>query len=270
MVLTRPGFNTAALAPMVAGTSDCVENEGWPRREALVEGVGAQESHITMSKALLIRLCCIVSMLIVGGGAMASASPASAALQKFVYQVRHSTYGSIGTYTNSVETNGDKTTVTTEGRIRVSILGIVLYRQDFDRVERWVGERLMSFEGLTTTNGRATEVKGKAEGDSFAVSSPNGTFMAPATVKLANPWSDTLLKGETMMTPDRGQIEDVKIRPAEMTELAINGSKVRARRYEIARITGEKRYDVWIDDGGTPVMFNVNTRRGMVTFTLTS
>jgi len=55
-----------------------------------------------------------------------------------------------------------------------------------------------------------------------------------------------------------------------MTELAINGSKVRARRYEIARITGEKRYDVWIDDGGTPVMFNVNTRRGMVTFTLTS
>jgi len=239
------------------------------RREAIVEGVGAQESHI-MSKALLIRLCCMVSMLVVAAGAMASASPASAALQKFVYQVRHSTYGSIGTYTNSVETAGDKTTVTTEGRIRVSILGIVLYRQDFDRVERWVGERLMSFDGLTTTNGRATEVKGKADGDNFAVSSPIGTFMAPAMVKIANPWSEASLKGDTMMTPDRGQVEDVKVRPAEMTELAIKGSTVRARRYEIARITGEKRYDVWFDDEGTPVMFNVNTRRGMVTFTLTS
>ena len=108
-------------------------------------------------------------MLVIAAGVIASPSPASAALQKLVYQVRHSTYGSIGTYTNSVETNGNETKVTTEGRIRVSILGIVLYRQDFDRVERWVGERLMSFQGLTTTNGRSTEVKGKAEGDSFAV-----------------------------------------------------------------------------------------------------
>ena len=59
--------------------------------------------------------------------------------------------------------------------------------------------------------------------------------MAPADVKLANPWSETVLKGAAMLTPDRGQLEDVTIRPAEMTELAINGSKVRARRYEIAR-----------------------------------
>jgi hypothetical protein len=221
-----------------------------------------------MSKALLIRLCSLSSLIAVG--VLGFASPASAALQKFVYQIRHSTYGSIGTYTNSVETAGDNTTVTTAGRIRVSILGIVLYRQDFDRVERWVGERLMSFQGLTTTNGRSTEVKGEAEGNRFAVSSPNGSFVAPADVKPANPWSDVVLMGATMMTPDRGLLEDVKIRPAEMTELAINGSKVRARRYEIQRLSGEKRYEVWLDDEGTTVMFNVNTRRGLVTFTLTS
>ena len=221
-----------------------------------------------MSKALLIRFCSLFSLIV--AGVMASASPASAAHQKFVYQIRHSTYGSIGTYTNSIETSGDKTTVTTEGRIRVAILGIVLYRQDFDRTERWVGERLMSFQGLTTTNGRPAEVKGTAEGNRFAVNSPNGSFMAPADVKLANPWSETMLKGAAMLTPDRGQLEDVTIRPAEMTELAINGSKVRARRYEIARCHGEKRYEVWIDDEGTTVMFNVNTRRGLVTFTLTS
>jgi hypothetical protein len=128
----------------------------------------------------------------------------------------------------------------------------------------------MSFQGLTTTNGRSTEVKGEAEGNKFAVNSPNGSFDAPADVKIANPWSDVVLKGSAMMTPDRGLVEDVTIRPAEMTELAINGSKVRARRYEIARPSGEKRYEVWMDDEGTPVMFNVNTRRGLVTFTLTS
>lgn len=223
-----------------------------------------------MSKALSIPLRSLFSLIVVAAAVMASVSPASAAPQKFVYQIRHSTYGSIGTYTNSVETSGDKTTVTTAGRIRVAILGIVLYRQDFDRVERWVGERLISFQGLTTTNGRPTEVKGEAEGNRFAVDTPNGSFNAPADVKLANPWSETLLKGDAMLTPDRGRLEDVTIRPAEMTELPINGSMVRARRYEIARISGEKRYEVWVDDEGTTVMFNVNTRRGLVTFTLTS
>ena len=223
-----------------------------------------------ISKALLVRLSSIASTVVISAVALMSASPASAAIQKFVYEIRHSSYGSIGTYTNAVETSGNKTTVTSEGRIRVAILGIVLYRQDFDRIERWMGNRLMSFQGLTTTNGRATEVKGEAEGDKFAVNSPNGSFTAPADVKIANPWSDVVLKGSAMMTPDRGLVEDVTIRPAEMTELAINGSKVRARRYEIARLSGEKRYEVWMDDEGTPVMFNVNTRRGLVTFTLTS
>ena len=223
-----------------------------------------------LSTARLTPLWSFLSVLAIAAGLVALPSPASAELQKFVYQVRHSTYGRIGTYTNLVETNGDTTVVTTEGRIRVSLLGIVLYRQDFDRTERWVGERLMSFEGLTTTNGRAVEVKGEADGEHFAVNSPNGTFLAPASVKLANPWSDALLKGATMLTPDRGLLEDVQIRPAEFAELSINGAKVRARRHEIARLTGEKRYEVWLDDDGRPVMFAMNTRRGTVTFTLTS
>ncbi len=222
------------------------------------------------TRALFVRASSFVSMLVVAAGTMAFAPPASGAQQKLVYEVRHSTYGRIGTYTNSVETTGDKATVKTEGRIRVSLLGIVLYRQDFDRIERWSGERLMSFQGLTTTNGRAIEVKGEAEGDNFAVSSSNGSYMAPAMVRLANPWSVDLLKGDAMLTPDRGQIESVSIRPAEMTDVPVKGERVRARRYEIARTTGEKRYDVWVDEEGTTVMFAMNTRRGTVTFTLTS
>ena len=250
----------------------CVEIElrpiGDEVRRLIEKGV-LRETRI-MSRALAIRLCSLLSMVLVVGAVMSWAPHASAAAQKFVYQVRHSTYGSIGTYTNLVENSGERTTVTTEGRIRVSLLGIVLFRQDFDRVEQWVGDRLVSFQGTTTTNGRSVEVKGEADGESFAVSSPNGVFMAPATVKLANPWSEAMLKGETMLTPDRGQLEDVQIRPVGLTELDIMGMMMRARRYEIARLTGEKRYEVWIDEEGTPVMFNMNTRRGTVTFTLTS
>jgi hypothetical protein len=220
-------------------------------------------------RAFKTRVAAPIVLLALAMGA-AWPAPAFAEVQKLVYEVRHPTYGRIGTYTNTVEKESNRTTVTTEGRIRVSILGIVLYRQDFDRIERWEGERLVSFQGRTTTNGNSVDVKGEAEGERFAVSSPSGMFMAPATVKLANPWSEGILKGSTMLTPDRGLLEDVKVRSAEMAELAIKGEKTRARRYEIARVTGEKRYEVWINEGGTPVMFNVGTRRGTVFFTLMS
>jgi len=198
------------------------------------------------------------------------ALPAAASIQKMVYQIQHRTYGRIGTLTNSVDKNGEQTKVTSEGQIRVSILGIVLYRQDFSRLEQWAGDRLMSFHGTTTVNGRMMEVNGAAEGDHFVVSSPNGSATAPATVRLANPWSDSTLKGDTMMTPDRGIIETVKISSAETTSIPIKGRMVRARHYEISRQTGERRYDVWFDDQGTPVKFSVNTGNGLVTFTLVS
>src|SRR5579871_4172857 len=62
------------------------------------------------------------------GVALASAASAAPATQKFVYTVHHSRYGNIGTFTNTVLRDGDDTTVTTQIRIAVSILGVTLYR----------------------------------------------------------------------------------------------------------------------------------------------
>jgi len=44
----------------------------------------------------------------------------------------------------------------TQGRIKVSVLGVPAYRQSFDRVERWDGPRLVSFHSVTTENGKRT------------------------------------------------------------------------------------------------------------------
>ncbi len=55
-----------------------------------------------------------------------------------LYPVQHPKYGDVGTYTNTIEKAADSTTVSTQGRIKVSVLGIPVYRQSFDRVERAV------------------------------------------------------------------------------------------------------------------------------------
>jgi hypothetical protein len=201
---------------------------------------------------------------------LAAASPryAAAAEHKMVYSVHHSRYGDIGTYTNSVEKSGDMTTVTTDAHIVVSLLGVVLYRQDAKRQERWSGNRLVSFHGVTTVNGKPTEITGAAQGDQFVMMGPEGDTIAPASVKLANPWSSEVLRGNTLLTPDRGRMEDVEVKGGEQTTVALNGQQMRAKRYEIDKLNGQKRYEVWLDDSGTPVMFTTYNPNGTVTFTL--
>jgi hypothetical protein len=203
-------------------------------------------------------------------GLFSTSVPAPAATpQRLVYSVYHSRYGTIGTYSNAVERAGDATTVTTEAHIRVSLLGVVFYRQDVARQERWNGGRLVSFHGVTTVNGRAFEMNGAAEGDMFVMMSPEGAIVAPASVRLANPWSPDVLRGDTILTPDRGRMENVQVKNGEESSVAINGRQVRAKRYEINRLDGQKRYEIWLDDRGTPVMFSTFNPNGTVTFTLT-
>ena len=203
---------------------------------------------------------------------MAGVPPADAATapQRLVYSVHHSRYGTIGTYSNAVEKNGETTTVVTDAHIQVSILGVTLYRQDATRQERWNGGRLVSFHGVTTVNGRPYEMTGAAQGDRFVLMSPEGDIVAPAGVKIANPWSPDVLRGDTLLTPDRGRVENVQVKGGEDTSVDVNGRSLRAKRYEIDRLDGSKRYEVWLDDRGTPVQFILYNRNGTVTFALTA
>jgi hypothetical protein len=59
------------------------------------------------------------------------------------------------------------------------------------------------------------------------------------------------------------------VKTTEETSLAINGRATRTKHYEINRLDGTKRYEVWLDDQGTPVQFITYNPNGMVTFTLT-
>lgn len=188
--------------------------------------------------------------------------------QRFVYTIEHSRYGRIGTYTNTIEKTGGDTTVGTEVHIAVSLLGVVLYRQDASRKERWSGDRLVFFHGVTTVNGHSLELDGAADGDRFVLMAPEGEVVAPADVRLANPWSPLVIHGGTMITPDRGQLESVLIKGGEPATISLGAREVSAKRYEIDRLDGEKRYEVFLDDRGTTVMFNVFNPDGIVTFTL--
>ena len=101
--------------------------------------------------------------------AAGSAATAAATPMQLTYQVTHSVFGNIGTYTNTIQPAAGGTTVQTRAHFEVKMLGVNMYREDAQRTERWQGNRLISFNGVTSKGDQSMVVKGEARGNSFVI-----------------------------------------------------------------------------------------------------
>jgi hypothetical protein len=220
----------------------------------------------TTRRARFFKVLPLLTMVgFLAGPSMAGSAGADTPAE-FIYRVSHSIFGEIGTYTNTVEPGRDGTTVQTRAHFQVSMLGVRVHREDAERTERWQGNRLISFHGITDKGDGPTEVKGEARGNTFVItSSKDGTIVAPASVHPANPWSANFLSSNTMMRPDSGKLEQVRVGSGQETTVKIDGATVPAVKFEI---DGSTRYTVWLDGRGVPVKFVVDDDTGKVMFTL--
>jgi Family of unknown function (DUF6134) len=197
-----------------------------------------------------------------------SSVAAPAPPQEFVYAVHHSRYGRIGTYRNTIVHDGDEIAVNSELRIAVSFLGIAAFRQKASRQELWKDGRLVSFHGVTSTNGKSIELSGATDGDRFVLRTPNGETAAPADVRLANPWTPGILFGHSMFTLDRGRLDEVRVTGGQLSAVNVDGQKIQAKVYDVYLLDGQKKYEVDFDKHGTPVQFMMFISDGTVTFSL--
>jgi hypothetical protein len=199
----------------------------------------------------------ILSVVVLGlalGGAAASTGGAAdpANEQVFEYQIKHPIFGDIGTYINAVKTMAGKTEVSTTVQVAVNVAGTLIFRQDAARRENWDGDRLVAFTSVTQTNEERLEVRGQARDGSFIVTSPQGSVVAPATVRPSNPWSMAIVKSDMMLAPMSGRLFRAQITNHEETIRLQDGRTRKLRRYEIL---GDKRQVVWFDEGGVPLAF---------------
>jgi hypothetical protein len=208
---------------------------------------------------LAMTIAGLLAGVLIAGPAKAQSSA------QFVYQVNHSVFGDIGTYTNTVEPTRDGVTVKTKAHFEVKMLGVRMHREDAERTERWQGNRLVAFRGVTDKGDGPVEVKGEAHGNNFVITSPQGTITAPWSVHPANPWSSNFLHSNTMMRPDTGKLEQVRIGSGQETAVKLDSANVSAVKYEL---DGTSKYTVWLDERGVPVKFVVDDDTGKVTFTL--
>jgi hypothetical protein len=220
-----------------------------------------------LARSLLRWLCLAIITAGTGIGVVGPAA-ASGLPRQLVYRVTHAVFGDIGTYINTIEPDGTGTLVLTQAKFDVRMLGVRMYHEVAQRTERWQDNRLVSFEGVTDKGKGPVVVKGKARGNEFVITSPQGTVAAPANVHPANPWSDNFLRSNELMRPDTGRLERVRVSGGQPTPVTVGVDTITARKYVIDGSGKYSDYTVWLDARGVPVKFTADDDTGKVTFTL--
>jgi Domain of unknown function (DUF6134) len=198
-------------------------------------------------------------------GVLLLGAPAAAAAESLEYRVFHPTYGEIGSYTNVVDHRGDTTEVHTTVDILIRILGIVVYRQQAERTEHWQGQKLLAFDGVTTTNGDRLAVHGEQRDGTFVIEGANGRVVAPGTIHPSNPWSAMVLDTNVMMSTRTGRVSEVHVTGGEVRPMSMHGTTLRLHQYEIQ---SRRHHFVWLADDGVPVAFRTDEDGTMIDFLL--
>jgi hypothetical protein len=197
-----------------------------------------------------IRAIAIAIVLVV----VAGIAPALAEQQIYTYTIVHPIYGEIGTFTDTINRSREATRIDSRLRVAVTMLGIVVYRQESDITVILRGNRLVSLQSVTEKDGLHLEVHGEAKGDQFLVNGTVGTFAGPATIAPSDPWVLKRIGEGTVVFTDTGRIINVHISGGDYDTVSVNGTSVSARHFVVM---GDKRQDVWLDNQATPVMFRV-------------
>lgn len=212
----------------------------------------------------------IVNICIAAFAASALVGVANATEYSRSYRVEHPRYGNIGTYVYSVaEANGE---IRTEAQLRVAVkvLGFLIYRQDADLVETFRGDTLISFQSVTTTNGKPTLVYGVARAGRFYVISTTGIRVAPAGVLPSDPWLLKRIGSGVVVSTKSGKVEDVEVSGGEVESVLLDGTPVPTRHFHVRAGMQPDKWEVWLDSDGSPVKFRSLENGIPIDFTFTS
>jgi hypothetical protein len=200
-------------------------------------------------------------------GLMTVAFPVRAQDRAYSYSIVHPFYGTIGTYTEDIARSGGTTRIDSHVRVAVTILGIVVHREEADHVEIFRGDRLVMLQSATTTNGTRINVLGEAQGDHFVVTSPSGVVEAPADVAPSDPWVLKQIGVGTVVSIKTGRIIPTRVTGGEQVTVSLQGVMVATRHF---MAHGERQQEIWLNDQDVPIMFRSVESGTPIDFILTS
>lgn len=183
----------------------------------------------------------------------------------YTYTVLHPDHGEIGTYTNTIRQNGDTVIVDTSVDIEVKLAFVPVFRLKADRREEWREGRLVEYSSVTRRNGEEIRVTGRANGNSFVIEGPNGTYTAPAGVFPTNPWTMDITKADMVMASESGRVFDATLAGGSEQTITIGDRQIPTTHFEVVADT---RHDLWFDPQGRVVQFATRDDEDTISFVL--
>jgi hypothetical protein len=143
---------------------------------------------------------------------------------------------------------GGRERVTSEASFDVRFLGINALRYRHRASEHWEAGCLVGIESETRENGRALAVRGARDGAGFRVAAPVIRRGDGCVASYAYWDRGRLLAQRTLLNPQTGEFDAVRIEPAGRETLQVRGAAVPAHRY---RLHGPKFViDLWYAESG--------------------
>lgn len=149
----------------------------------------------------------------------------------------------IGRQTFRVADEGPRRRVSIEASMDVKILFLTVYSYRHKNVEAWEDGCLASIESDTDDNGTRFKVRGKREGDAFAVDTGKAHVTLPACVRSFAYWDPEMLRHTSLLNSQTGEYEAVQLREVGEEVVVYRGGQQRARR--VALEGPDLRIDLW-------------------------
>jgi hypothetical protein len=194
---------------------------------------------------IAVALCC--ALLTLGAPARAAAAlPDSLYGKQIVFSVWRS--GSeIGRHIVDFARDGNTLRVESRLALVVRLVGIPVFRYDYDAKEDWQKGALAGLAVKINNDGSPIVIDAKRAGDKIDVVGTNGTFLIPDATMPTTHWDMRILKETEVLNTTSGKLDHVDVVKGEVEQVATANGKIEATHYTY---TGDIQAEVWYDAEG--------------------
>lgn len=123
------------------------------------------------------------------------------------------------------------------------LLFVRLYHYEHENVETWSGGCLQRIQSRTDANGRAFEVAGWREEETFRVEASAGDAVLPGCVMSFAYWNPEFLEQQRLLNTQNGEYMAVEVSGPEPDAVEVRGEMRFSYRYRLA--AGPLQVDLW-------------------------
>jgi len=155
----------------------------------------------------------------------------------------------IGTHDIVFSENGQKLTVdiTTDIKVKLPLIGIVVYRFAHQGHETWVNGALTELSSVTNDDGTDHQVKAVSDGSHLAVESDVTSHDSQPGIIPGSLWNPAVRDQSILLNTLDGTEMKVTIDALDMEEISTSSGSIKARH---VRIRGDLQRDLWYAEDG--------------------